>query len=52
MSGSSNGHRSWGTRRAQIVLEVLHAAGARQAVMAGQVKHTKIFGVVPDEISE
>ncbi len=29
-------------------LDVLHQAGVTQAVMAGQVKHTKIFGVVPD----
>ena len=31
------------------LIEVLKAAGATRAVMAGQVKHTKIFaGVVPD----
>jgi DUF1009 family protein len=30
-------------------LSILKAAGVRQAVMAGQVKHTKIFsGIVPD----
>jgi DUF1009 family protein len=29
-------------------LEVLTAAGVTHAVMAGQVKHTKIFGVMPD----
>lgn len=29
-------------------LDVLAAAGVTHAVMAGQVKHTKIFGVVPD----
>lgn len=29
-------------------LDVLEAAGVTHAVMAGQVKHTKIFGVVPD----
>ena len=30
-------------------LKILRAAGATQAVMAGQVKHTKIFGgIVPD----
>ncbi len=29
-------------------LDVLHQAGVTHAVMAGQVKHTKIFGVVPD----
>ena len=29
-------------------LDVLQQAGATHAVMAGQVKHTKIFGVVPD----
>lgn len=29
-------------------LKVLNDAGVRQAVMAGQVKHTKIFSVVPD----
>jgi DUF1009 family protein len=29
-------------------LEILTAAGATQAVMAGQAKHTKIFSVVPD----
>ncbi len=29
-------------------LDVLQAAGVTQAVMAGQVKHTKIFSVVPD----
>ena len=30
-------------------IKVLKAAGARQAVMAGQVKHAKIFsGIVPD----
>jgi DUF1009 family protein len=29
-------------------LEVLQDAGVTQAVMAGQVKHTKIFSVVPD----
>jgi UDP-2,3-diacylglucosamine hydrolase len=29
-------------------LDVLGAAGVTHAVMAGQVKHTKIFGVVPD----
>jgi DUF1009 family protein len=29
-------------------LEILKDAGVTQAVMAGQVKHTKIFNVVPD----
>jgi len=29
-------------------LDVLQQAGVTHAVMAGQVKHTKIFGVVPD----
>jgi DUF1009 family protein len=30
-------------------IKILHAAGASQAVMAGQVKHAKIFsGIVPD----
>jgi UDP-2,3-diacylglucosamine hydrolase len=29
-------------------LDVLKSAGVTQAVMAGQVKHTKIFSVVPD----
>ena len=29
-------------------LDVLQAAGVTHAVMAGQVKHTKIFGVMPD----
>lgn len=29
-------------------LDLLHQAGVTHAVMAGQVKHTKIFGVVPD----
>ncbi len=29
-------------------LDVLQKAGVTHAVMAGQVKHTKIFGVVPD----
>jgi DUF1009 family protein len=29
-------------------LEILTTAGVKQAVMAGQVKHTKIFSVVPD----
>jgi UDP-2,3-diacylglucosamine hydrolase len=29
-------------------LDVLERAGVTHAVMAGQVKHTKIFGVVPD----
>jgi UDP-2,3-diacylglucosamine hydrolase len=29
-------------------IKVLKAAGARQAVMAGQVKHAKIFSVLPD----
>ncbi len=29
-------------------LDVLEQAGVTHAVMAGQVKHTKIFGVVPD----
>lgn len=29
-------------------LDVLRDAGATHAVMAGQVKHTKIFGVLPD----
>jgi DUF1009 family protein len=29
-------------------LDVLSGAGVTHAVMAGQVKHTKIFGVVPD----
>ena len=29
-------------------LRILQEAGVTQAVMAGQVKHTKIFGVVPD----
>ena len=29
-------------------LEVLEHAGVTHAVMAGQVKHTKIFGVIPD----
>ncbi|MEP7116692.1 MAG: UDP-2,3-diacylglucosamine diphosphatase LpxI [Acidobacteriota bacterium] len=29
-------------------LDVLQKAGVTQAVMAGQVKHTKIFGVLPD----
>lgn len=29
-------------------LDVLASAGVTHAVMAGQVKHTKIFGVVPD----
>ncbi len=29
-------------------LDVLQAAAVTHAVMAGQVKHTKIFGVVPD----
>ncbi len=29
-------------------LDVLQKAGVSHAVMAGQVKHTKIFGVVPD----
>src|SRR5262245_44850598 len=29
-------------------VEILKAAGVSQAVMAGQVKHTKIFSVVPD----
>ena len=30
-------------------IQVLHAAGAREAVMAGQVKHRRIFeGIVPD----
>jgi DUF1009 family protein len=29
-------------------IKVLKAAGAHQAVMAGQVKHAKIFSVIPD----
>ena len=29
-------------------LQILQQAGVTHAVMAGQVKHTKIFGVVPD----
>lgn len=29
-------------------LQILQAAGVTHAVMAGQVKHTKIFGVMPD----
>jgi len=29
-------------------LKILQEAGVTQAVMAGQVKHTKIFGVLPD----
>ena len=32
-------------------LEILHGAGISQALMAGQVKHTKIFsGIVPDRL--
>ncbi len=31
-----------------MCLEVLNEAGVSHAVMAGQVKHTKIFSVVPD----
>jgi hypothetical protein len=31
-------------------IEILQDAGVTQAVMAGQVKHTKIFGIMPDRL--